>query len=272
MAMSRRDRFRLKSQLVEALGSPDWALSRINLLLAEFGLDTLDDDWQGPSVGDVIANVSDGTLIELYSVVLEVDLTEVEDAVESTADDGGWKRGYGRVFLSHSAVHKKFVSDVANELAVAGIHGFVAHETMEVSKPWQAQIERALRSMQAFVAIVHPEFNGSAWCEEEAGWALGRRVPCFVVRMGADPAGFLSRDQWPSCHGQSAKQVADIVTTWVCGLPELGTTVFDGLMSSLESTGDYVSAVLSKRHFQRALRRGGGAVPMDRRVHLRPWT
>jgi len=48
---------------------------------------------------------------------------------------------------------------------------------MAYRKPWQAQIEHALRSMQAFVAIVHPEFNSSAWCNQEVGWALGRRVP-----------------------------------------------------------------------------------------------
>ena len=113
---------------------------------------------------------------------------------------------------------------------------------MEVTKPWQGQIERALRSMQAFVAIVHPEFNQSGWCHQEAGWALGRRTPHFVVRMGADPVGFLSRDQWPSYADRSAKDVADVITSWVRELPELGDTVLEGLMSALESAGDYVSA------------------------------
>jgi hypothetical protein len=243
MAMTRRDRFRLKSQVVDALTSPDWPFQHTNLLLAEFGLQTLDDgSWNGPTIGDVIADVPDATLVEMYSLVLDVDIAEVEDAVESTADDGSWKRGYARVFLSHSAVHKRFVGDVANELAVAGIHGFVAHDTMQYSKPWQAQIEKALRSMQAFVAIVHPEFNDSAWCHQEAGWALGRRVPHYAIRMGSDPAGFVGSNQWPSCHGQTAKQAADIITSWVVELPELGSTALEGLMGALEAAGDYVSA------------------------------
>ncbi|MEZ5182200.1 MAG: hypothetical protein R2702_10055 [Acidimicrobiales bacterium] len=54
---------------------------------------------------------------------------------------------------------------------------------MERSKPWQ--LEQALRTMQAFVALVHPEVNQSAWCQQEIGWALGRRVP-HVLRVGVD--------------------------------------------------------------------------------------
>lgn len=48
---------------------------------------------------------------------------------------------------------------------------------MQYTKPWQLQIEKALGTMQAFVALVHPEFNDSVWCQEEVGWALSRRGP-----------------------------------------------------------------------------------------------
>jgi hypothetical protein len=241
MTMSRKDRFKMKSQLVETLGSHEWSFDQTNLLLGEFGIEPLSGDWQGPSMIDVLGNVSDTTLVELYALVMGIDTEEVEDAVESS-EAGNWKPGYIRVFLSHSAQYKEFIGDVANELAVVGIHGFVAHDTMEYSKPWQTQIEQALRSMQAFVAIIHPEFNGSAWCHQEIGWARGRRVPHYAVRMGADPAGFVGRDQWPSAAGQTPKQVAHIITSWVSALPELGSTVADGLFAALRSAGNYMDA------------------------------
>jgi hypothetical protein len=161
MALSRKDRFKLKSQLVDALASDDWSFERRNLLLNEFGLDSLDGDWHGPSLADLIATISDADLVDMYALVMDVEIDEVEEVVESS-DASQWKSGYVRVFLSHSARQKQFVGAVANELAVVGIHGFVAHDTLEYSKPWQAQIEQALRSMQAFVALVHPEFNESA--------------------------------------------------------------------------------------------------------------
>jgi hypothetical protein len=48
-----------------------------------------------------------------------------------------------RLFMSHSARHRELVGKVADELAIVGIHGFVAHNTMTYSRPWQAQIEQA---------------------------------------------------------------------------------------------------------------------------------
>lgn len=240
--MSRKDRFRLKSQLAEAMEADEWSFQKTNLLLNEFGLESLEGGWHGPSVADLIAPISDSALAEMYAIVMGIETTEVEDVVEASSDGGNWKPGYARVFLSHSAEYRGFVGEVAQELAVVGVHGFVAHDTLEFSRPWQAQIEHALRSMQAFVALVHPEFNTRPWCHQEVGWALGRRVPRFAVRLGADPTGFLGSDQWPSGLDQSAKQVAHVISLWVSSIPELGSTVIDGLLSALESAGNYVDA------------------------------
>lgn len=243
MGMSHRDRFRLKSQVVERLTHGDgWTFDKTNLLFGEFGLETFDGNGFGPTIADTIANLSDDTLVELYSVVLDLDIVEVEGSVETIGSEGNWKPGYVRTFLSHSASHQKFVGEVADELAVSGIHGFVAHTTMTVSKPWQTQIEQALRSMQAFVALVDSEFKGSAWCQQEVGWALGRRVPYFVVRIGADPVGFIGRDQWPDASDNDARKVASQISTWVSGLDELGTSVVDGMFTALRSATNYFDA------------------------------
>lgn len=243
MTMSHRDRFKLKSQLVEELTSGAWTTEKLNLLFGEFGLEQLDDELGGPSITDVVGGASDTTLVELYAVVFDVAEVEVEDSVEAVDTGSLWKQGYIRVFLSHSAKHKEFVGEIANELAVLGVHGFVAHDTMEPTKPWQEQIERSLRSMQAFVAIIHPEFNDSAWCHQEVGWALGRRVPHYAIRVGHDPAGFLGRDQWPSGHAQSPKQIASTIYAWVASsVPELGSTIVDSLLQALSDAGNYYDA------------------------------
>jgi hypothetical protein len=199
MSLSPTDRFRLKGQICdEFTGGGDWSFERINLLFTEFGLDTM-ESWGNPSFSEILRSISDTSLSDMYAAVMGIDRREVDSLVESSPqDDSNWKKGYVRVFISHSAHHKAFVGKVAEELAVAGIHGFVAHDTMSYSKPWQEQIEHALRTMQAFVLLVHPEVNDSAWCHQEIGWALGRRVPHYVIRLGTDPDGFIGRDQWPS--------------------------------------------------------------------------
>jgi hypothetical protein len=242
MALSRKDRFNLKTQLLEGLGSPEWDSVRINVLLQEFGLQPFTGQFSDPSLSEIIAGVSDENLTELYALVMGVDADSVADVAESAASDGTWKPNYARVFLSHSAAHKQFVGEVADELALVGIHGFVAHDTMAFSKPWQSQIEQALRSMQAFVAIIHPEFNPSAWCHQEVGWARGRRVPYYAVRYGADPAGFIGRDQWPSATDQTPKQVASIISGWVASVPTLGKPIVDGLFESLRGAPSFIDA------------------------------
>lgn len=242
MAMTRKDRFRLKSQLVDVLNTDEWDFQKVNLLFGEFELDPLDDNWHGPSIVDTIAAIPDFVLIEMYSLVMDIDTNEVEDAVEASADVSTWKPGYIKLFISHSARHKKFVGEVANELAVVGIHGFVAHDSMTVSKPWQRQIEQSLRSMDVFVALLHPESKTSPWCHQEVGWALGRRVPHFAIRMGDDPAGFIAIDQWESGFELDAKAIANLIYRHVAGIPEFGSSIIDGLFTSLAEVGDYMSA------------------------------
>ena len=240
--LSRSERFKLKSQLIREIDQQaDWDLRRQNLLLAEFGLETIDGGWDGSEFGHAIARLNDSDLIEMFAVVAGMEEEEVSDVFQAS-DEGNWKNGYVRLFISHSAGHKAFVGEVADELAVVGIHGFVAHDTMEVSKPWQGQIEEALRSMQAFVAIVHPEFNNSAWCQQEVGWALGRRVPKFAVRMGSDPVGFIGSDQWHSAASVDAKGVAKLIMHWMSGIPELGERMVEGLLAALEVANNYMDA------------------------------
>lgn len=241
MALSRSERFKLKSDILFefSVDNSPWDYRRQNLLLSEFGLETMGDSWGGPNFEDIIAAVPDADLLEMYKVVVgqEADLEAVE-----MAGPGNWNTGYVRLFISHSAHHKQFIADVASELAVVGIHGFVAHDSMTVTKPWQAQMEQALRSMQAFVAIVHPEFLTSAWCQQEVGWALGRKVPHFAVRMGADPVGFIGHEQWPSASGADATTVAAHISAWASSIPDLSETMTDGLFTALEAANNYMDA------------------------------
>lgn len=242
MAMSHRDRFKLKSQVLNALSSAAWSWQQIDLLLGELALPRLRDDPDDPDLTEILGGLSDEPLTELYAIVFDVAESEVTNVVESSVGSQNWKPGYARVFLSHSAKHKEFVGEVSDELAVLGIHGFVAHETMEYTKPWQDQIEAALKSMQAFVAIVHPEFNKSAFCHQEVGWALGRRVPHYAVRMGVDPNGLLGRDQWPSGAGRLAGDVAHLIYQWAANLPDMGNSITEGLFSALAEAGNYYDA------------------------------
>lgn len=79
----------------------------------------------------------------------------------------------------------------------------MAHEDVHPTKEWQDEIENALSSMDAFVALMTSDFHNSLWTDQEVGFALGRGVPIVAVKLGKDPYGFIGKFQALSCAWDS---------------------------------------------------------------------
>lgn len=107
-------------------------------------------------------------------------------------------KGY-RVFLSHKAGVKKAAAQVKEQLESFGVSAFVAHADIQPTKEWQEEIENALASMDAFVALLTKKFHRSLWTDQEVGYAVGRGVPLIAVKLGRDPYGFIGKFQALSC-------------------------------------------------------------------------
>ncbi|MCX5888657.1 MAG: toll/interleukin-1 receptor domain-containing protein [Deltaproteobacteria bacterium] len=119
--------------------------------------------------------------------------------------------GY-RVFFSHKAEVKKTAAWLKNKLNIFGITGFVAHKDINPTKEWQDEIENALFSMDAFVALMTEGFHESFWTDQEVGVAFGRGVPIIAVKLGKDPYGFIGKFQALSCSkDDAAKEIAKIL-------------------------------------------------------------
>lgn len=243
MPLTRMERFRLKSQLCDAVERDSaWTVPRLNMLLTEFGLPPLGGTWDtGDTLEEHLGSATDKALLEMTATVLGRTVRELRDD-GAAPDTGAWRSGQVRLFISHSEAHREFASDVARELGVVGVHGFVAQEAIAVSKPWQEEIEQALGSMHALVLLAHAEAIASPWCNQEVGWAQGRGVPVFVIRLGVDPEGVLSSRQWPSGVDLTARQVANQISKWLSTIDELGEVMVSGLFSALQGSGDYLSS------------------------------
>lgn len=76
-----------------------------------------------------------------------------------------------------------------------GISSFVAHNDIEPTTEWENQIELALSTCDALVALLHDGFHESKWTDQEIGFAMGRGVPVCSVRFGEMPYGFIERFQ-----------------------------------------------------------------------------
>lgn len=159
-----------------------------------------------------------------------------------------WPEGRFRLFVSHVAAHKVAVSMLKNALQSYGITGFVAHEAIQPSLEWQREIELALRSMHALLALVTPDFHASNWTDQEVGWALGRGVLVQPVRLGADPYGFAGKVQALTGDLENPKALAQSIFITLLANPQTHTETRRGLVTAFCSAGSYVMAQELRKH------------------------
>ena len=124
-----------------------------------------------------------------------------------------WGVGEVRVFISHKAEYKVLANDVKSSFRNYGFASFVAHEDIEPMLEWQSEIERALFSMDLFVALLTDKFNESNWTDQEIGVAIGRQVPVIPVRIGQDPYGFIGKYQ--AIQESNAPKIVDEIIEYL---------------------------------------------------------
>jgi hypothetical protein len=122
-----------------------------------------------------------------------------------------------RLFISHLAGHKDKATRLKRCLALYAINGFVAHEDIVPTLEWQAEVERAVHAMDAFIAIHTAGFARSVWTQQEIGFAYARGVKIISLKMGEDPTGFISKQQALSRGDKSAEEIAEEVDTILAG-------------------------------------------------------
>ena len=131
-------------------------------------------------------------------------------------DESMWRYNYYRLFISHLTKDKIRASYIKEILSPYGIDCFVAHEDISPSKEWQTVIENALSSTDALCAILSPNFIKSQWCDQEVGFALGRRKLVIPISCGVIPYGFIGKWQAIKSDGKSRNQVANDVFKAIC--------------------------------------------------------
>lgn len=147
-----------------------------------------------------------------------------------------WQQGFFRLFISHIAANKAVAHHLKELLARSQIAAFVAHDDIEPTKEWQAEIERALRTMDALVAFISPGFVSSRWCDQEVGIAIGRGKLVIPLRAGADPHGFLSKYQGLNTEGVDGVNFADKVVEILISHPLSTSRITEALVDRLAAS------------------------------------
>lgn len=107
-----------------------------------------------------------------------------------------WRPRLLRLFITHRDEHKRQANSLAKALEDYGVSAFVAHDTIGAMEDWKKQILKGLETMEVMLAFLTDDLELSTFCNQEIGYALGRRVPIIPLKLQqADPPGFISSDQ-----------------------------------------------------------------------------
>ncbi len=247
--LSRSERANLVLRILESLFLRPW--SDIDAILTAFGLQgVVFDEASTPAAVQEecrasLRSADDATLWELGRHLLgPTDPSITDPSLETERADDLWGVGSVRVFLSHLASERSFIGEVGTELKHIGISSFVAHDSIDVSKEWQDEIERALRTADVLVGIAHPGFHESPWTQQEIGWALGRGIPVSIIGIDETPRGFPARFQARIMTGRTASgwRIATSISAWLTLFEEWREDVIDGLIHDLQTARSYFDA------------------------------
>lgn len=204
MPLTPSHRIRLIKEITARLGREDYSL--IDLTLEQFVLPQT-DNWGGNKNDYVLKMIGNATDEQLVDLARHVGF-QFEDVAPPRVDPPFWRKGMFRLFVSHLATKRDYAAELQEALLDYGISGFIAHNDIEPTQEWQTQIETALATCDALVALLHEEFHASKWTDQEIGFAMGRGVPVFSVRFGYDPYGFIGRFQAFNGNKKSAANLA----------------------------------------------------------------
>lgn len=100
------------------------------------------------------------------------------------------------IFVSYSSKDKETAGRVADVIKQTGGRPFLAHETIEVSTEWRAELLKYLRTCSAIFCLITKNFLDSEWTQQEAGFAIARNVKVVPLLFnGLKPPGFIEAFQ-----------------------------------------------------------------------------
>lgn len=209
------DRIDLITRCAESLAGQGY--THIEFVLSQFHLNTWDEsdtssynnefDYVRALLGNRYADDNNILALDDY----------LNGTYTHDAQDEPWDKGCKcRVFITHLATQRQTASAIQKELRWWGLDGFVAHEDIEPGTEWVRVIHAALQSCDALIALMHNGFAMSNWCDQEVGFAFGRKVPVIPIQIDFPPYGFLGLFQaipWPKYGKPEGFVAREVVKT-----------------------------------------------------------
>jgi hypothetical protein len=214
---------------------PTWG--EIDLVLSQFGFN-LWPEYGEDYVFRVLRDGSDDDLVELHQHLFPDD-SPLPNATPPPASEAIWQPAQLRLFMSHIAADKLIISELKQRLARWHIDAFVAHEDIEPTREWLAEIETALRTCHALLAYLTPAFHESKYTDHEVGFCVARGVPIISVKCGTDPYGFFAKYQALRGLDVPPEKLADQIAATLAAHQATSALMAEPLVAALEGSRSY---------------------------------
>lgn len=239
MKLTKSQRVKVIQDISSHLENEPW--NNIDLILTQFSLPTTDEWPTGDRKSYVVGMIGKSKDDELIELGEHFGMQLTENAAP-TPETPYWKEGQLKVFISHLTSHREQAAHIQTAMQKFGMSGFVAHNDINPTLEWQIEIETALSTCDVLVALIHPGFVESKWCDQEIGFALGRGIPVFTVRCGADPHGFASRFQAFNGNGKTPLQISEELFEASVTHKKLQAQMADILIDLFVNSGNFNAA------------------------------
>jgi hypothetical protein len=247
MSLTPSQKVQLIKEISRRLSAEEWPL--IDVTLRQFGLPT-SDEWGGTKEAYVIRMTENGT--DDVLVNLAGHLGFVIDRQPERLEPSFWRKGYLRLFVSHLAEFREEAAGLQEQLTAYGVTAFVAHNDIAPSAEWQNEIEAALATADCLVALLRPGFHASKWTDQELGYAMGRNLPVFSVRLGEDPYGFIGRFQAFQGQGKTAAALATELFDVLIKHKQTSRRIAEALVLRMEESDSFAQAKSNIGRLERA--------------------
>lgn len=237
MPLTPSERVFLIKEASGRLAQEEWPL--IDLTLRQFSLPTT-DGWSSDKFRYLVEMLEGCEDSKLTDLALHVGIKTSQQS--RGIDPPFWRAGMLRLFISHLTEYRTLAAGLQQEFWRYGISAFVAHNDIEPTREWQAEIETALSTCHALVALLHPGFHASNWTDQEIGFAMGRGVPVFAVRFGQDPYGFIGRLQAFQGAGKAAGDIAGELFACYAANRETEGVLAEALVALFEQSTSFSTA------------------------------
>ena len=155
MPLSPSQRVALMKEIAGRLSMEEWPL--VDVTLKQFSL-PWSDTWNGDKDAYVLRMIEEAPDQALIDLAQHVGF-QFEEVSAPRIEPPFWRKGMLRLFVTHLATHSDFAAELQTELLNFGVSCFVAHNDVEPTQEWQAQIETALATCEALIALLHQDFH-----------------------------------------------------------------------------------------------------------------